>query len=64
LEIAGATGYGAAVLATICKEVVAHDPDPDLSFTARAALESCGFTNAKAVTTPLLKAGKTKRRTT
>ena len=26
LEIAGATGYGAAVLAACCKEVVAHDP--------------------------------------
>jgi protein-L-isoaspartate(D-aspartate) O-methyltransferase len=51
LEIAGATGYGAAVLATICKEVVAHDINPDLSFTARATLESCGLTNAKAVTT-------------
>ncbi|MBN8606592.1 MAG: protein-L-isoaspartate O-methyltransferase [Caulobacterales bacterium] len=54
LEIAGATGYGAAVLATLCKDVVAHDPDPDLSFTARAALESCGLTNAKTVTTPAL----------
>lgn len=52
LEIAGATGFGAAVLASLCKDVVAHDPDSDLSFTARAALESCGLTNAKTVTTP------------
>lgn len=51
LEIAGATGYGAAVLATICKEVIAHDIDPDLSFATRAALESCGLTNTKTVTT-------------
>ena len=43
LEIAGATGYGAAVLAACCKEVVTLDPDPDLSFAARAALESCGL---------------------
>jgi protein-L-isoaspartate(D-aspartate) O-methyltransferase len=43
LEIAGATGYGAAVLAACCEEVVTLDPDPDLSFAARAALESCGL---------------------
>ena len=43
LEIAGATGYGAAVLAACCKDVVTLDPDPDLSFAARAALESCGL---------------------
>lgn len=52
LEIAGATGYGAAVLATCCKSVIAHDPDPDLSFAARTALESCGLTNVKTVSTP------------
>jgi protein-L-isoaspartate(D-aspartate) O-methyltransferase len=51
LEIAGATGYGAAVLAACCKEVIALDPDPDLSFAARAALESSGVTNAKTVST-------------
>jgi protein-L-isoaspartate(D-aspartate) O-methyltransferase len=43
LEIAGATGYGAAVLAACCKQVVTLDPDPDLSFAARAALESCSL---------------------
>jgi protein-L-isoaspartate(D-aspartate) O-methyltransferase len=43
LEIAGATGYGAAVLAACCKDVVTLDPDPDLSFAARAALESCSL---------------------
>ncbi len=51
LEIAGATGYGAAVLASCCKEVITLDPDPDLSFAARAALESVGVTNAKTVST-------------
>lgn len=51
LEIAGATGYGAAVLASCCKQVITLDPDPDLSFAARAALESVGVTNAKTVST-------------
>jgi protein-L-isoaspartate(D-aspartate) O-methyltransferase len=51
LEIAGATGYGAAVLAACCKEVITLDPDPDLSFAARAALEGCGLTNVKTVST-------------
>ena len=51
LEIAGATGYGAAVLSACCKEVIALDPDPDISFAARAALESCGVTNVKTVST-------------
>ncbi len=53
LEIAGATGYGPAVLAMCCKEVVAHDPDPNLSFAAQAALESCGLSNAKTVSVPI-----------
>ena len=52
LEIAGATGYGAAVLASCCQRVVTLDPDPDLSFAARAALDSCGFSNVKTVSTP------------
>lgn len=56
LEIAGATGYGAALLAACCKQVIAHDPDPDLSFAARAALESVGATNAKTVSTPAAEA--------
>ncbi len=53
LEIAGGTGYGAAVLATCCKEVVAHDPDPNLSFAAQAALESCGVKNVTTVSVPI-----------
>jgi protein-L-isoaspartate(D-aspartate) O-methyltransferase len=51
LEIAGATGYGAAVLAACCKHVITLDPDPDLSFAARAALESCGVKTVKTVST-------------
>jgi protein-L-isoaspartate(D-aspartate) O-methyltransferase len=51
LEIAGATGYGAAVLAACCHEVITLDPNPDLSFAAQAALESAGITNAKTVST-------------
>ena len=39
LEIAGVTGYGAAVLAACCRFVATLDPDPDLSFAARAALD-------------------------
>jgi protein-L-isoaspartate(D-aspartate) O-methyltransferase len=54
LEIAGATGYGAALLATCCMEVVAHDPDANLSFAARAALESCGLENVKTVSGPIV----------
>jgi protein-L-isoaspartate(D-aspartate) O-methyltransferase len=51
LEIAGATGYGAAVLAHCCEQVITLDPDADLSFAANAATESCGLKNVKAVST-------------
>lgn len=51
LEIAGATGYGAAVLAACCREVIALDPSPDLSFAARAALESAGVSNVSTACT-------------
>jgi protein-L-isoaspartate(D-aspartate) O-methyltransferase len=51
LELAGATGYGAAVLAACCKRVITLDPDPDLSFAARAALESCSRETVKTVST-------------
>lgn len=58
LEIAGATGYGAAVLAACCKDVISLDPDPDLSFAAQAALESCGIANVKAVSTAAIEGWK------
>lgn len=51
LEIAGATGYGAAVLAACCAHVVSLDPDPSLSFAAQAALESIGAVNTKTAST-------------
>ncbi|MBY0563862.1 MAG: protein-L-isoaspartate O-methyltransferase [Hyphomonadaceae bacterium] len=51
LEIAGATAYGGAVLAACCKEVVAVDPDPELSLAARAALESCGLGGVRTAST-------------
>ncbi|HRP10727.1 MAG TPA: protein-L-isoaspartate O-methyltransferase [Terricaulis sp.] len=54
LEIAGATGYGAAVLAACCNEVIAHDPDPELSFAAKAALEASGVRNVQTVSTATL----------
>lgn len=53
LEIAGATAYGAAVLAQICSSVIALDPDPNLSLAARAALESSGVANARTVSQPV-----------
>lgn len=54
LEIAGATAYGAAVLGACCKEVVSLDPDPNLSFAARAALEASNVANVKTVSTSAL----------
>ncbi len=54
LEVAGATGYGAAVLGACCAEVVSLDPEPNLSFAARAALESAGVANVKTVSQPVV----------
>jgi len=41
------------VLGACCKEVVTMDPDSDLSFAARAALESSGVANVQTVSTAL-----------
>jgi protein-L-isoaspartate(D-aspartate) O-methyltransferase len=49
LEIAGATGYGAAILARCVQSVVTLDPSPDLSFAARSALDKSGLANVTAV---------------
>jgi len=54
LEIAGGAGYGAAVLSRCCASVVSLDPDPNLSFAARAALDSAGVTNVANVSTSAL----------
>lgn len=51
LELAGATGYGAAILAHCVRSVVTLDPSPELSFAARAALDQCGLANVTAVCT-------------
>ena len=51
LELAGATGYGAAILARCVQSVVTLDPSPDLSFAARAALDKSGLANVTAVCT-------------
>ncbi len=53
LEINGATGYGAAVLAHCVSEVVSLDPDGQISFAARAALESSGIVSVKTVSTTI-----------
>jgi protein-L-isoaspartate(D-aspartate) O-methyltransferase len=54
LEIASATGYGAAVLAMCCKTVVSLDPDPSLSFAARSAFEAVGLSNVNTVSAATL----------
>lgn len=51
LELAGATGYGAAILGSCVKTVVTLDPSPELSFAARAALDTIGLGNVTAVCT-------------
>jgi protein-L-isoaspartate(D-aspartate) O-methyltransferase len=51
LELAGATGYGAAVLACCVASVVTLDPAPELSFAARAALDKSNLANVTAVST-------------
>jgi protein-L-isoaspartate(D-aspartate) O-methyltransferase len=53
LEIGGASGYGAALLARLSKEVVALDSEPALSAAARAALEATSAANITVVTSPL-----------
>jgi protein-L-isoaspartate(D-aspartate) O-methyltransferase len=58
LEISGATGYGAAVLAMCCTQVITLDPDGELSFAARTALDSCGLANTKAVSTQAVEGWK------
>jgi protein-L-isoaspartate(D-aspartate) O-methyltransferase len=56
LEIAGATGYGAAVMAACGLKVTMLDHKPDLCLAARTALEAVGAGDVAAVTTDI-KAG-------
>lgn len=53
IEIAGATGYGTAVLARCCREAVLLEPDPDLNFVAVAAFGACGLERAKTASTEI-----------
>ncbi len=53
LELNGATSYGAAILAACAGEVTSQDGDANLSFAARAALESSGVVGVKTVSTAL-----------
>lgn len=53
LELNGATSYGAAILAACAGNVTSQDGDANLSFAARAALESSGVVGVKTVSTAL-----------
>jgi protein-L-isoaspartate(D-aspartate) O-methyltransferase len=52
LEVGGATGYGAAVLARLAARVVALEGDADLARTADTNLRRLGVSNAKVVAEP------------
>lgn len=54
LEIAGATGYGAAVLALICQEAVLLEHDPDLNFAAVAAFGASGVERVQTASSPVV----------
>lgn len=54
LEIAGATGYGAAVLARCGAQTILLEPDPDLNFAAVAAVGRCGLENVQTASTDIL----------
>lgn len=53
LEIAGATGYGAAVLARCCAEAVLLEADAELNFAAVAAFGVCGLEQAGTAATEI-----------
>jgi protein-L-isoaspartate(D-aspartate) O-methyltransferase len=53
LELGAGLGYGAAVLARLCKTVIAHEPDPGLSQLAHQALSAQGHGNAAVVSTEI-----------
>jgi len=50
LDVGGATGYGAAVMSRLCREVVALEEDSALAASARKALGECGIGNVSVVT--------------
>lgn len=53
LDVAGGTGYTAALLAGLVAEVVAVEADATLSARAKAAFAELGLANAQAVSAPL-----------
>lgn len=53
LDVAGGTGYTAALLAGLVAEVVAVEPDAALSARAKAAFAELGLANAQAISAPL-----------
>lgn len=56
LDVAGGTGYTAALLAGLVAEVVAVEPDAALSARAKAAFAELGLANVQALSAPLPKA--------
>lgn len=54
LEIAGATGYGSAVLAGCGAQTVLLESDPALNFAAVAALGGCGVGNVQTASTDIV----------
>jgi protein-L-isoaspartate(D-aspartate) O-methyltransferase len=53
LDVGGATGYSAAVLAHVAGSVVALEEDAALAASAKANFEALGLTNVTSVTGPL-----------
>ncbi len=53
LEIAGATGYGAAVLSRCGADTTLLEPDPELNFAAVAAIGACGIDNVQTASTEI-----------
>lgn len=53
LDVAGATGYSAAILSRLCGQVISVDDDADFTAAANAALVDLGITNVAGFTGPL-----------
>lgn len=50
LVVGSATGYSAAIIAHLAKDVVATEPDPALAATAKASLATLGLANVTVAT--------------
>jgi len=53
LEIAGATGYGSAILASCGAETTLLEPNPELNFAAVAALGACAIEKVHTASTDI-----------